>query len=78
MIRALITEIIKSDSIEEATIILENNKTYVVPLNMLPNGAKEYDLIQIENGKSFIDPETDDFLSKLEESIFNMTKDAKE
>ena len=43
-----------------AVIVLENQSTYIVPIEMLPRNIEIDDFVIINNGMVTIDPETDE------------------
>ena len=72
MIKGFVLNIIENDN-KEAIIILEDQRSYTIPIEMLPKYIEIDDFIIIDNGKITIDPDSDDkreyILSKLQENM---------
>ena len=57
-----------------AVIVLENQSTYIVPIEMLPRNIEVDDFVIIENGVVRLDPETDDKKELLRNALENLLK----
>ncbi len=57
-----------------AVIVLENQSTYIVPIEMLPRNIEVDDFVIIENGVVTIDPETDEKKELLRNALENILK----
>ena len=57
-----------------AVIVLENQSTYIVPIEMLPRNIEVDDFVIIENGVVRIDPETDEKKELLRSALENILK----
>lgn len=67
--------LIPSDSDSRtAVIVLENQSTYIVPIEMLPRNIEVDDFVIIENGVVRIDPETDEKKELLRNALENLLK----
>ena len=59
---------------ETAVIILENQSTYIVPIEMLPRNIEIDDFVIIDNGIVNIDPETDEKKELLRNALEELLK----
>lgn len=57
-----------------AIIVLENQSTYIVPIEMLPRNIEVDDFVIIENGVVRLDPETDEKKELLRNALENLLK----
>ena len=57
-----------------AVIVLENQSTYIVPIEMLPRNIEIDDFVIIDNGIVSIDPETDEKKELLRSALENILK----
>ena len=57
-----------------AVIVLENQSTYIVPIEMLPRNIEVDDFVIIENGVVTIDPENDEKQELLKKTLETLLK----
>lgn len=72
MLKGFVSSISSDGEVTTAVIILENQNSFIVPIEMLPRNIEIDDFVIIENGVVTIDPETDDkkeLLRKVLEDI---------
>lgn len=60
MLRGFVSSISSDGETTTAVIILENQSSFIVPIEMLPRNIEIDDFVIIENGIVTIDPETDE------------------
>lgn len=72
MLKGFVSSISSDGETTTAVIILENQSSFIVPIEMLPRNIEIDDFVIIENGVVTIDPETDEkkeLLRKVLEDI---------
>lgn len=72
MLKGFVSSISSDGEETTAVIILENQSSFIVPIEMLPRNIEIDDFVIIENGVVTIDPETDEkkeLLRKVLEDI---------
>ncbi len=75
MIKGFVSHInIINEGEKEAVIVLENQKNYVIPMEMLPRNVEIDDFIIIDNGKVIIDPNSDDLKEQILQSLQEQMK----
>ena len=76
MLKGFISSITSDGETTSAVIMLENRKSYIVPIEMLPYNIEIDDFVIIDNGIITIDPDTDIKKELLRSSLEDMIKKA--
>ena len=74
MLKGFVSSISSDGESRTAVIVLENQSTYIVPIEMLPRNIEVDDFVIIENGVVRIDPETDEKKELLRSALENILK----
>ncbi len=74
MLKGFVSSITSDGEVTTAVIVLENQSTYIVPIEMLPRNIEIDDFVIIENGVVTIDPETDDKKELLRNALEELLK----
>lgn len=74
MLKGFVSSISSDGEVTTAVIVLENQSTYIVPIEMLPRNIEIDDFLIIDNGVVSIDPETDDKKELLRSVLENILK----
>lgn len=74
MIKAFVSNITTNfeTNTEEVVIILEDQRTYTLPIELLPKYVEVDDFLIIDHGKITIDPESDDKKELIRSHIENL------
>ena len=60
MLKGFVSSISSDGEVTTAVIVLENQSTYIVPIEMLPRNIEIDDFLIIDHGSITIDPENDE------------------
>ena len=74
MLKGFVSSISSDGENKTAVIILENQSTYIVPIEMLPRNIEIDDFVIIDNGIVNIDPETDEKKELLRNALEELLK----
>lgn len=74
MLKGFVSSISSDGENKTAVIILENQSTYIVPIEMLPRNIEIDDFVIIDNGIVSIDPETDEKKDLLRNALEELLK----
>ena len=74
MLKGFVSSISSDGENKTAVIILENQSTYIVPIEMLPRNIEIDDFVIIDNGVVTIDPDTDEKKELLRNALENLLK----
>ncbi len=74
MLKGFVSSISSDGENKTAVIILENQSTYIVPIEMLPRNIEIDDFVIIDNGIVSIDPETDEKKELLRNALEELLK----
>ena len=74
MLKGFVSSISSDGENKSAVIILENQSTYIVPIEMLPRNIEIDDFVIIDNGVVTIDPDTDEKKELLRNALEELLK----
>lgn len=74
MLKGFVSSISSDGENKTAVIILENQSTYIVPIEMLPRNIEIDDFVIIDNGVVTIDPDTDEKKELLRNALEELLK----
>lgn len=74
MLKGFVSSISSDGENKTAVIILENQSTYIVPIEMLPRNIEIDDFVIIDNGVVSVDPETDEKKELLRNALEELLK----
>ena len=74
MLEGFVSSISSDGENKTAVIILENQSTYIVPIEMLPRNIEIDDFVIIDNGVVTIDPDTDEKKELLRNALEELLK----